>query len=172
MRQMAKRFQLTELEGAVLGVILRAGTCTAYAVRRAFATSPSRFWTGSAGAVYPLVARLERRGLLAARRDRRDGRARRELTVTPAGRRAFEAWLLDPDRAADFGFDPLRTRLFYSDLVPAARLEALLAATAARIAAVRAPAVPQAPHVARLHESWRRLRGGALEEFRKLKRRR
>jgi DNA-binding PadR family transcriptional regulator len=172
MRRMPKRFRLTELEGAALGIILRAGACTPYAVRRAFGSSPSRFWSGSAGAVYPLVRRLERRGLLAARADRKDGRARRIVHVTPAGRRAFDAWLLDPERAADFGFDPLRTRLFYSDLVPAARLASFLGATAGRIASTRAPEVPGAPHVSRLHEGWRRLRCGALEEFRKSARRR
>lgn len=166
-----KGSQLTELEGAALGIVLRAGSCTPYAVRRAFGSSPSRFWSGSAGAVYPLVRRLERRRLLAARADHGDGRARRLLSVTPAGRRAFAAWLLDADRAADFGFDPLRTRLFYSDLVPAARLEPFLAATAQRMAATRAPAVPGAPHVLRLHDSWRRMRGRALEEFRKPRRR-
>jgi DNA-binding PadR family transcriptional regulator len=171
MRQVTKGLQLTELEGAALGIVLRAGACTPYAVRRAFGSSPSRFWSGSAGAVYPLVRRLERRRLIAARADRRDRRGRRLISVTPAGRRAFEAWLLDADRAADFGFDPLRTRLFYSDLVPAARLAPFLAAAAGQIAATRAPAVPGAPHVARLHDSWRRLRRGALEEFRKSGRR-
>jgi len=172
MRQVAKRSQLTELEGAALGIVLRAGACTPYAVRRAFGGSPSRFWSGSAGAVYPLVRRLERRRLFAARADRRDGRARRLLSVTPAGRRAFEAWLLDADRAADLGFDPLRTRLFYSDLVPAARVAGFLERTAAAMAAGRGPPRPDLPHAMRLHESWCRLRSGALEEFRKSKRRR
>jgi DNA-binding PadR family transcriptional regulator len=166
MRDSMKRSHLTELEGAALGIVLRAGACTPYALRRAFATSPSRFWSGSAGAVYPLVRRLERRRLLASRADRKDRRARRLVRATPAGRRAFEDWLLDPVRAADFGFDPLRTRLFYADLVPRTRLEAFLARTAGGISATRAPAVPEAPHVARLHAAWRRLRRGALEEFR------
>jgi len=165
MRQGVSRQRLTELEGAALGHVLRAGACTPYAIKETFRTSPSRFWSGSAGAVYPLVRRLVARGLLVAKPDKRDGRARRFVSATPAGRTAWLAWLVDADRAADFGFDPLRTRLFYSELVPPRRLRAFLAETAGILAAgTRAPQ-SELPHVPVLHAVWARLRASALAEF-------
>jgi hypothetical protein len=51
---MARR--LSELEAAVLGLVWSDGPCTAYAVRRTVQNSLSTQWSGSAGAVYPVVA--------------------------------------------------------------------------------------------------------------------
>src|SRR3569832_2452332 len=51
---------LTELEGAILGVLRRGGAMSAYAMRQVFLVSQSDEWSGSAGAVYPAIAR--RRG--------------------------------------------------------------------------------------------------------------
>lgn len=42
--------QLTEREGAALGVVLRDGPVTSYAIKELFRKSPSEFWSGSAGA--------------------------------------------------------------------------------------------------------------------------
>ena len=50
---------LSELEAVVLGLVWSDGPCTAYAVRRTVQASLSAQWSGSAGAVYPAVARLE-----------------------------------------------------------------------------------------------------------------
>ena len=110
--------QVTELEGAALAVISTEGGCTAYRVKRAFEQSPSAFWSGSAGAVYPMVARLVRRGLLAESAKPLDGRGKRTVRITKAGRRALNAWFGDLDRATAPGFDPLRTRLNLTDAVP------------------------------------------------------
>ncbi|HZE88705.1 MAG TPA: PadR family transcriptional regulator, partial [Verrucomicrobiae bacterium] len=63
---MRARKGLSELEGATLGVVWSEQPCTPYAIRRVFQTSPSPFWSGSAGAIYPLVERLETRGLVRA----------------------------------------------------------------------------------------------------------
>src|SRR5262245_13459166 len=46
---------LTELEGTALGVIWAGQPCTPYRVRRVFLDSPSPSWSGSAGAIYPLI---------------------------------------------------------------------------------------------------------------------
>jgi len=117
---------LTELEGAVLGHLQREGPCTAYRVRMSFAASPSAVWSGSAGAIYPLLQRLERRGLVrsvAVRQGKRDGR---EYRLAPAGRTALRTWVADAVAAADPGFDPLRTRgLSLAALTPAQRLRFL-----------------------------------------------
>ena len=113
---------LTELEGAALGVILRDGPCTSYALKEVFRASLSDFWSGSAGAIYPLVRRLEKRGLVISELTSTGRRARRDYRITPAGRRAFQHWLTDAEKAAGMGFDPLRTRLvFFDQLSPEAR---------------------------------------------------
>jgi DNA-binding PadR family transcriptional regulator len=54
------------LEGCVLGILWERGPCTAYAARKVLRESPSPYWSGSAGAVYPLLARLEGRRLVRA----------------------------------------------------------------------------------------------------------
>ena len=165
MRQDVSKRRLTELEGAALAQVVRAGSCTPYMIKETFRTSPSRFWSGSAGAVYPLVRRLVARGLLVSRPDLRDGRARRVVSATPAGRAALQAWLVDAERAVDFGFDPLRTRLFYSELVPPQRLQKFLAETAGLLAIGSPAPRSQLAHVIPLHASWARLRATALAEF-------
>src|SRR6185503_6137947 len=56
----------SELETSALGFIWRDGPVSAYAVRRFYLDSPTLQWSGSAGAIYPLLARMKRRGLVRA----------------------------------------------------------------------------------------------------------
>jgi len=112
---------LSELESAALGHVWKHGPCTAHAVRTLFQGSPSSYWSASAGAIYPLLSRLEKRGLVSAREEARGSRKRRLLTVTERGRRALEGWLtsgVDPSIAAAV-FDAVRTRVFFLGAVPA-----------------------------------------------------
>ena len=60
------RVPLTELEATVLGELSIQQPCTAYAIRRAFAQSPTPTWSGSAGTIYPVLERLLRRKLVRA----------------------------------------------------------------------------------------------------------
>lgn len=116
--------QLSELEGAVLGIIGLEGPCTAYAVRARFLASPSPQWSGSAGAIYPLVERLERRGLLSSKAQKGTRRKGRLYALAPAGRRTLRAWLAPPLPGWALGVppDPLRTRLgFFHVLSPGER---------------------------------------------------
>lgn len=115
---------LTELEGNVLGTIGTNEPCTPYSVRREFQVSPSRYWSASAGAIYPLMRRLERRGLIRVRRTTGDGRRGQLFALTPAGRRQLERWVgtLDEPGAVSAPPDPLRSRfLFFATLDPAER---------------------------------------------------
>ena len=116
------RRELTELEGAVLGTISLHAPCTPYRVRRAFLDSPSPYWSGSAGAIYPLIGRLERAGLVRTRRAPERGRAGRLCAPTERGRRALRAWLRPPWSAAVTGVpaDPLRTRVSFLGVLSAA----------------------------------------------------
>jgi len=125
---------LSELEGCVLGCLWKRGASTPYAVRRLFLDSPSSHWSGSAGAVYPVLERLENRGLVAATHAPRGERQAWTYALTAAGRRRFRAWL-EPPFAAELVSvppDPLRTRLsFLGVLGPAQRRRFLARAVAA-----------------------------------------
>ncbi len=152
---------LTELEGATLGVVLRDGPCTSYAVKELFRASPSEFWSGSAGSIYPLMQRLETRGLVASEQGSTGRRSRKEYRITAAGRRAFRRWLTDAERAAGMGFDPLRTRLvFFDQLSPEARARFHAAVLAAMD--VLPPPSGVAPGLESLHRTWNHARRDAF----------
>ncbi len=119
--------QLTDLEGAALAEIARRGVATSYAIARAFSDSPSEFWSGSAGAVYPMLKRLMERGLLIADSGKRGRRAHTGYALNEAGHTALKAWLLDPQRASGLGFDPLRTRAVHMHLASIEEIERWLA---------------------------------------------
>jgi len=135
--------RLSELEGATLGEIWTRGPCTAYAARQAFKQSPSPFWSGSAGAIYPLIGRLEKRGLLSSRRQEGDARGGRLYALTARGVEALREWLAPPlpGWAAGVPVDPLRTRLLFLGALDAPARAAFVAEARAaleiHIAAVR-----------------------------------
>lgn len=110
---------VTELEGTVLAVVGTLGPCTPYVIRREFQESPTTYWSGSAGAIYPLVLRLERRGLLRSKRQVSDGRGGRLFSLTPAGERVLKAWLSPPFASLTVSVppDPFRTRLGFLALL-------------------------------------------------------
>ncbi len=121
-----------------MGCIAGQEPCTAYRVHRDFSDSSSLFYSGSAGAIYPAIKRLEARGFIRARSVGTKRRPAKGYVLTKAGREAFQAWYFDPILAADGGLDPLRLRfstlnsqkpekrsLFNDDMIKAtaARLE-------------------------------------------------
>ena len=106
---------LNELEGTALGIVQRTQPCTAYSLRLVLGASPSSHWRGSAGAIYPLLARLEKEQLIASAKDAEDGRGRKLLSITPRGREALGQWIAeisDPNLISEVS-DPLRTRIFF-----------------------------------------------------------
>jgi DNA-binding PadR family transcriptional regulator len=114
------RAELTELEQCVVGVVWRDGPMTAYEVATHFAGSLSPYWSGSAGAIYPLVKRLQKRGLLRARQRAWNGARKTMLTTTRAGEALLCDWLRPPLPSAAGGatFDSIRTRLFFINVLP------------------------------------------------------
>jgi DNA-binding PadR family transcriptional regulator len=118
---------LTELEGAALSVINGLGACTPYQVRQNFLSSRSREWSGSAGAVYPAIRRLHAGGLLRALQTD-DARRSVRFSLSAVGRKAFEGWMKDVERASGSGLDPFRCRADHWDLLPAIDRRALLRA--------------------------------------------
>src|SRR5262245_27530176 len=128
---------LTELEGCVLGMIGVREPCTPYALRREFRESPSRYWSASAGAIYPLVVRLKRRGLVRAKGKTGDGRGGTLYALTAAGERALRAWLGPPcpPQAAGVPPDPLRNRVAFLAVLAPAEQARFLADAARRVRA-------------------------------------
>lgn len=124
---------LTELEGAILSEIHDRGHDTAFQVRRAFASSHSLEWKGSAGAVYPAVKRLEQKGFLEASAAQ-GGRATRRLSLTDNGRAALMEWACDSRLATSVGIDPFRLRSGIWIGLPPERRRTLFASLRAEIA--------------------------------------
>jgi DNA-binding PadR family transcriptional regulator len=117
---MAMRQKLTELEGCILGLVWAKGLCTAYALRKEFLDSPSPHWSGSAGAIYPLVERLERWKLIRSTSHAAGRRHSKRYVLTPAGLRQLCSWMGPPLANETVGVpaDPLRTRLGFLGALP------------------------------------------------------
>lgn len=115
---MSGKKTVSELEGCVLGIVWAQGPCTAYLIRREFLDSLSPYWSGSSGAIYPLVDRLERRGLIRSV-ERKIGRKRsKHYALTAAGRKMLLSWLKPlPDLVIGVPPDPLRTRIEFLDVL-------------------------------------------------------
>ena len=146
--------ELTDLEGAALADIASSGAKTSYAIARNFAQSPSEFWSGSAGSVYPMIKRLLDRGLLAATETADGKRMRTDYSLTPAGETAMRAWLLDARRAAGIGFDPLRTRAVHLNLVSAEERARFLEEVRLHLdEAARQIVAPEEPRFQAIHAS-------------------
>ena len=115
---------MTELEGCVLGVVSLRGPCTAYVVRREFLVSESPHWSGSAGAIYPLLRRLEQQKLIRSRSHAWGSGTKKMFAITSRGRAELRAWIGPPlpQWTAKPTFDPVRTRMsFLVALSPAKR---------------------------------------------------
>ena len=121
----ASASDLSELEGGVLGIVHTSPDSTAHVIREMFRHSRSSHWSGSAGAIYPLMKKLEGRGLLAVKEAPRGRQVRRTYTITADGLRELRRWIGPPvdDWMASVTFDPIRTRMpFLQALSPAKQL--------------------------------------------------
>ena len=109
---------LSELEGAVLGIVARKQPLTAYAIRKEFESAVTQSWSASAGAIYPLVRRLVDGGLLSETTKQDDGRGTILLRLPPAGRARLIDWVKADDlKALGPAADTMRTRGFaFSEL--------------------------------------------------------
>jgi DNA-binding PadR family transcriptional regulator len=113
------RNEPTELELCVLGLVAQEGPCTTYVVRKHLDRSLSSYWSSSAGSIYPLMERLLQRGWILVREDAFGTRRRRSFRISAHGTRQLERWLCSPvqPEAAAHAYDPLRTRVFFLDLI-------------------------------------------------------
>lgn len=113
------RTEATELERCVLGFIAQEQPCTAYVVRKRLGESLSSYWSSSAGSIYPLFERLELRKWILAKEEAFGTRMLKRYRISASGRRQLERWLSAPvsRQAAAHTYDPLRTPVFFLDLV-------------------------------------------------------
>ena len=101
--------RLSELESCVLAVIGRDGPCTRYHVMRIFAGSQTLRWSSTAGSIYPLVARMTKRGLVT-----KVPGSRAEIVLTELGRRMVDDWLVSgAEKLGGPIDDPIRTRSYF-----------------------------------------------------------
>lgn len=137
------RRNLSEMEGAVLGLIW-TNPATPYQVRCLLQRSPNPSWSGSAGAIYPLFRRLERRGLLDGRRVKSGEREGMLYSITTRGIVVLRRWIAPPFSRTTIGvpIDPLRTRARFLGLLPYGERKRFLGEAIANlrqhIAAIRA----------------------------------
>jgi len=112
--------KLSELEAVVLGLIWQDGPCTPYAVRQVFLRTPSPQWSGSAGAIYPAVQRLERRGLIRSEAHAQGRRKSRRYRASAKGLSALKGWLHGSQQDWVVGVppDPMRTRYRFLAALP------------------------------------------------------
>lgn len=71
-----------------------------YDIRHMFQSSPVSRFSDSPGAIYPALARLEKRGWATSRAEK-SGRRRRTYSATAAGRKTLRQWLATPVAAPD-----------------------------------------------------------------------
>lgn len=121
-----RRRRHSELECFTLGLVWQLGPCSPYEIRRHMQASPSTQWSGSAGAIYPLMARLEKQGLLSARSARNGARRRREYSITPQGVAVLRSWVGPPlsPEVITVAHDPLRSRARFLELLTPAQRQA------------------------------------------------
>ena len=124
---MAKE-RLSEIEGCVLALVSVEGPATPYALRKVFLDSPNPQWSGSAGTIYPLIARLLRRRLIRSKACLTGKRRGQIISLTPAGSRAVRDWIAVPipEWVAGVPPDPLRTRIRFIGAVNANQQRAFL----------------------------------------------
>jgi len=149
---------LSELECFVLGLVWQLGPCSPYAVRRHMQDSPSTQWSASAGAIYPLMRRLEREKLLQSSAKRTGERKLREYRISQKGKSVLKRWIGPTfnDDVITPTHDPLRSRARFLGLLTPAQQRAWVKAAAKVLNEVD-------QRVERWHETQRELLGKSAD---------
>jgi DNA-binding PadR family transcriptional regulator len=113
----SSKHSLTDHEGTFLSLVLRIEPTTAYQVTKVYEDSPVSNFNTSKGKIYPLIRRLEERGLLRKRMVPGDRRGTEELFCTEEGKAAVTAWVSQIRDSHVLLDDPLRTKVQSFDLL-------------------------------------------------------
>ena len=101
---------LTDNEGALLALVLRQQPITGYQIGKFFASSPVHTFNTSKGKLYPMIHRLQDRGLLAAEVVPDDHRGTQRFLCTDAGKAVLRNWVLSLRPEHELLHDPLRKK--------------------------------------------------------------
>ena len=110
---------LTDDEGTLLALVVRAGPLTTYQIAKIYENSPVSNFNTSKGKLYPLVKRLKTFGLIEGLRVDGDARGTELMHATDKGRAAVKQWVMQLKPAHILLDDPLRTKLQSFDLLTA-----------------------------------------------------
>jgi DNA-binding PadR family transcriptional regulator len=108
---MPDRRPLTDNEGALLALVLRQQPITGYQIGKFFESSPVHTFNTSKGKLYPMIHRLEERGLLTSETVAGDHRGTHRYVCTEAGREVLRNWTLAIRPEHELLHDPLRKKL-------------------------------------------------------------
>lgn len=92
----------------MLGIILKKGPCTAYAVMTEFTHSASSAYRSGAGSVYPLIKRLAQAGILSA-----EGQREKRYRLSESGVDALRGWFDLTQDDISCCLDVLRSRTYF-----------------------------------------------------------
>lgn len=105
---------------AILGA-LSLGPSSGYQMKRDLDQTVGHFWSESFGQIYPILARLQREGLIRVADDGGTGRQpRRIYDLTPTGRIELEEWLAEPVEDRSRPRSELLLKLFFGASLPVA----------------------------------------------------
>ena len=111
---------LTLTEAAVLALLSVDGERSGYELTKSAIKSVGHVWAPARSHLYAVIARLARDGLATARKVVQTERPDKQLyRITPAGKRALEAWLDHVDGA---DADAFHLKVFYGGLMSRAKL--------------------------------------------------
>ena len=167
----SKDAELTELEGLLLAKVAKFAPITAYELKEAIAAAPSRFWSGSAGAIYPAVKRLHARGYLVQQNATVGRRKAVAYALSRKGKAAFNDWVCDVERAIDPGVDPLRLRMLFLELVSKEKREAFFSRVEVELKKQTTTSPFSPPDTSmenKAHRAWMRARKSGFTAVRKL----
>lgn len=102
---------ITDDEGALLALLIRAQPATAYQLGQIYAQSPVTNFGTSKGKIYPLIHRLKSKGLLTSHPISGDARGSEWLVSTDDGVEAVRFWIKRIKSTHLLPEDALRTRL-------------------------------------------------------------
>jgi PadR family transcriptional regulator, regulatory protein AphA len=106
---------LTTTEGAVLGLLARAGReISGYDLKKAGDRSVGYFWAPTRSHIYAVLPRLVEAGLATRRDVAQSGKPDKQLyRITAAGRRALSTWLGESEVEVDASRNTLLLKLFF-----------------------------------------------------------
>src|ERR1700746_86465 len=114
--------ELSPTGRVILGMIA-FGKRTGYDIKTFVDRTTRYFWAASYGQIYPELKRLEEQGLIRGRPEPSGGRARTVYELTEAGTATLEHWLGAETEPSYELRDEGMLKLFFSDSLPARRLE-------------------------------------------------